>query len=390
MGTQPEQNIYDSTIYQWEVTDPVQGGLGGVANTPLLSLADRTNWLKHQVDALVAAIALLAPINSPNFTGSARAPNVADGDDSTLIANTHFIQRRDHGYVGVTTTGGTTVLAQSIYGVGLILVSGALTSNATIVFPAITGKWMVFNGTTGAFRVNLQCVGQATPVRPVQGFGTLIWSDSATVRLQDPQLTGTGEVTSADLAGTGVGAGAYNKANFSVGVDGRITSASNGVVTFADVVNGLGFTPVQQGGGASQLNNKIFMGWDSVHLRAQVDNVDMGRLAMIRDFGLTYSSTNQFRIDLPTKDTGSGNMFIQMFGGGANHSGSGQPETTLINLPSAYPSAFMGAVGCYLGNTPPANLPIAVQPWNNSQVGITVTSSSPVSGLGVAVLAFGF
>ncbi len=38
----------------------------------------------------------------------------------------------------------------------------------------------------------------------------------------------------------------------------------------------LGFAPVQQGGGAGQLNNKIFIGWSGGRLKAQVDQSDLG------------------------------------------------------------------------------------------------------------------
>ena len=40
----------------------------------------------------------------------------------------------------------------------------------------------------------------------------------------------------------------------------------------------LGFTPVQQGGGAYQLSNKVYIGWDNAGLRAQVDATDLGYL----------------------------------------------------------------------------------------------------------------
>ena len=47
----------------------------------------------------------------------------------------------------------------------------------------------------------------------------------------------------------------------------------------------LGFTPVQQGGGASQGTNKVYIGWDGGGLRAQVDATDLGRIA----FGAGYT-----------------------------------------------------------------------------------------------------
>ena len=42
----------------------------------------------------------------------------------------------------------------------------------------------------------------------------------------------------------------------------------------------LGFTPVQQGGGAYQQANKVYIGWDNSSLRAQVDGLDLGPFAM--------------------------------------------------------------------------------------------------------------
>lgn len=40
----------------------------------------------------------------------------------------------------------------------------------------------------------------------------------------------------------------------------------------------LGFTPVQQGGGAGQLTSKVYLGWSGSDLLAQVDALNLGRL----------------------------------------------------------------------------------------------------------------
>jgi hypothetical protein len=40
--------------------------------------------------------------------------------------------------------------------------------------------------------------------------------------------------------------------------------------------NNLGFTPVQQGGGAGQGTNKIYIGWSGSQLQLQVDNTNFG------------------------------------------------------------------------------------------------------------------
>ena len=57
MANQPETSNFDAGVYQFETSDPVQGGRGGLANAPLLNLANRTRWLYDQVNALIANLA---------------------------------------------------------------------------------------------------------------------------------------------------------------------------------------------------------------------------------------------------------------------------------------------------------------------------------------------
>lgn len=45
----------------------------------------------------------------------------------------------------------------------------------------------------------------------------------------------------------------------------------------------LGFTPIQQGGGAGQLANKIYIGWSGSGLKLQVDASDLGGIALKSD-----------------------------------------------------------------------------------------------------------
>lgn len=47
-----ESATYEAGIYQFEVTDPLQGGPAGIDNLPHKHLANRTAWLKGQVDTL--------------------------------------------------------------------------------------------------------------------------------------------------------------------------------------------------------------------------------------------------------------------------------------------------------------------------------------------------
>lgn len=54
MANLAESATYDAGVYQLEVTDAVVGGAGGVANAAAKNLANRTTYLKAQVDAMQA------------------------------------------------------------------------------------------------------------------------------------------------------------------------------------------------------------------------------------------------------------------------------------------------------------------------------------------------
>lgn len=56
MANLTETAEYTAGIYQYEETDPVQGGINGIDNLPNRQLANRTAYLKQQTDALNADI----------------------------------------------------------------------------------------------------------------------------------------------------------------------------------------------------------------------------------------------------------------------------------------------------------------------------------------------
>lgn len=59
MANLTETATYEAGIYRFETTDPVQGGPGGIDNLPTNQLANRTAWLKAQVEAILADIAAI-------------------------------------------------------------------------------------------------------------------------------------------------------------------------------------------------------------------------------------------------------------------------------------------------------------------------------------------
>ena len=85
------------------------------------------------------------------------------------------------------------------------------------------------------------------------------------------------------LTGGGEYKPALTKISDSVNLaDSKTAASAKAVKTTYDLANGkqanLGFTPVQQGEGANQLTNKVYIGWDGGAGRVQVDSWDMGKI----------------------------------------------------------------------------------------------------------------
>jgi hypothetical protein len=160
MASLPETTTFDAGVYQLETTDPVLGGVSGVSNSSLKNLANRTNYLKAHLDALEAGTAIpatVAPLSSPTFTDSPRAPTAPSGDNGTLIATTAFAQNMNSGFISKSVAGNTNVTLSAVEcGRGIIELTGALTGNIAVIVPNAFGKWVFQNHTTGAFTVTLK------------------------------------------------------------------------------------------------------------------------------------------------------------------------------------------------------------------------------------------
>lgn len=109
MANLPELNEFTSGVYQIETADPVLGGVDGITNAPIKALANRTKWLKAQVDALADTIGdaisdadLLAAINKLPF----KSPVVAATTTNITLSGLQTID-------GVTLTAGQRVLVKN-------------------------------------------------------------------------------------------------------------------------------------------------------------------------------------------------------------------------------------------------------------------------------------
>lgn len=65
MGNYAGSNTFPANVYQFELTDQVQGGPDGTDNVPLKQLADRTVFLKTQADNMVGMVAPFAMPSAP-------------------------------------------------------------------------------------------------------------------------------------------------------------------------------------------------------------------------------------------------------------------------------------------------------------------------------------
>ena len=92
MANLPETPSYEAGIYQIELTDAVIGGVTGISNKQARGLANRTGYLKAQVETIMGLLDFKAPLNSPALTGSPTAPTQAPGTNNTTISTTAFVQ----------------------------------------------------------------------------------------------------------------------------------------------------------------------------------------------------------------------------------------------------------------------------------------------------------
>lgn len=181
---------FGAGVYQLETTDPVQGGPGGVANAQAQELANRTAYLLALVNALSAANAGLAPINSPSLTGTPLAPTPALGSNDHEIATTQWVQALQNGILSKSVAGSVNVaLSQIEMGNGILVFTGALTANIAVILPAASCIKLIVNATSGAFGLTVKTAG-GTGVTVAQGKSRLVYGDATNVNACDTDLSG--------------------------------------------------------------------------------------------------------------------------------------------------------------------------------------------------------
>lgn len=100
MGKITEQPQWEDDVYLIEKQDKVLGGELGVINVQAKQLANRTKYLKDQVDGINRDRTGYAPKASPEFTGIPTAPTANQNTNNTQIATTEFVKTAIAALVG--------------------------------------------------------------------------------------------------------------------------------------------------------------------------------------------------------------------------------------------------------------------------------------------------
>ena len=100
MANLTEISNWEDGIYRIETSDPVLGGEEGIANKSIKQLANRTKYLKGQVDNINRERTGYATKTSPAFIGVPTAPTAAASTNNAQIATTAFVKTAIASLVG--------------------------------------------------------------------------------------------------------------------------------------------------------------------------------------------------------------------------------------------------------------------------------------------------
>lgn len=168
---------------------------------------------------------VLMESNGPNQvpTGSYLAGSPAIGDQTSKIATQLSAFNLKNGITTVNVAGGANVtLTPAQYGVGIILLTGALTGNIKVIVPSQSGTYVVANNTTGAFSVTLATTsaGAATALVP-QTQSVVAYCDATNVILAGAAATSSFTLyTFTATAGQTVFNFPYTPGNIKVSING--------------------------------------------------------------------------------------------------------------------------------------------------------------------------
>ena len=155
-------------------SDPLKANLASPALTGVPTAPTAANGTDTTQVATTAFVT-----SGPTFTGVPVAPTAAAGTNTTQLATTAFVEE-SHSYLSKSVAGAANVtLTDAEASKRVIHISGAITTNIYLLFPATkSGSWIIMNNTTGAFTVTLRYSAGGTSIvaskdnTTIEGTGT--------------------------------------------------------------------------------------------------------------------------------------------------------------------------------------------------------------------------
>jgi len=183
-----------------------------------------------------------------NVTGATTVSGLLEAANVTLLAggeitfadgSTQTTAASIDGETLINSTGGTVNISlASANASNVFKVTGALSSNLSVVFPVKSKPFTVYNGTTGAYSVTCTVTGQTPSVSVAQGYGATMFTDSTgCYSSSSSSLTlplgvsngGTG-ATTAPAAAHNLGLGSTDSPSFA-----SVTAVQAAVNTFINI-----------------------------------------------------------------------------------------------------------------------------------------------------------
>lgn len=143
----------------------------------------------------------------------------------------------------------------------------------------------------------------------------------------------------------------------------------------------LGFTPVQQGGGAGQGTNKLYIGWGTSRLKAQVDSTDLGQFVFDSNFSGSLVTNGWTKLP---------NGLILQWCQGTPLSGTQNGVVFSTNFPIGFPSACLfSSVSPLATGSDYGEMPVTVvTSWSSTGVSYYYQRNADHGGMTITPLIF--
>jgi len=155
------------------------------AGAPVQSVAGRNGTIVLSV----ADISGAAPLVSPALTGTPTAPNPALSDYSTEIATTAFVKELITSAVIVSVTGGVDITLNATQASSpIVILTGILTTDISVIVPSVSSAYTISNRTSGAFNITIKTL-SGTGIVLAQGYNTELFCDATNVVMSTTDFT---------------------------------------------------------------------------------------------------------------------------------------------------------------------------------------------------------